>query len=73
MDLPLVGGGEHDWNFLLGVWGVLPKDTLIARDIRSIGTLIVAASIGIGWWALAATQTEANGDIEVQAHEDRNV
>ena len=73
MDLPLVGGGEHDWNFRLGVWGVLPKDTLIAHDIRSIGTLILAASIGIGWWALAATQTEANGDIEVQAHEDRNV
>lgn len=52
MDLPLVGGGEHDWNFLLGVWGALPKDTLIARDIRAIGTLIVAASVCIGWWAL---------------------
>jgi len=58
MDLPLAGGGEHDWNFLLGVWGVLPNDTLIARDIRAIGTLIVAASVCIGWWALAVSKTD---------------
>lgn len=64
MDLPLVGGGEHDWNFLLGVWGVLPKDTAIARDIRSIGTLIVAASVCIGWLALASTKAEVNSDVD---------
>ena len=64
MDLPLAGGGEHDWNFLLGVWGVLPRDTLIARDIRSIGTLIVAASVMIGLWALTSIKTEASRGID---------
>lgn len=53
MALPLVGGGEHDWNFLLSVWGVLPKDTAIAGSIRFIGTVIVVASVWIGWQALS--------------------
>jgi len=52
MELPLVGGGEHDWNYLLSEWGVLARDTRIAHDIRFIGVLIVVAAIWIGWRAL---------------------
>jgi len=60
MELPLAGGGEHDWNFLLSVWGVLPKDTRIAHDLRFVGAVIVAASVCMGWLALAASGTGAN-------------
>jgi hypothetical protein len=52
MELPLVGGGEHDWNFLLSEWGVLARDTQIAHDLRFIGAVIGAAAIWIGWRAL---------------------
>ncbi len=64
MELPLVGGGEHDWTFLLGVWGVLSSDTLIARNVRSVGTLIIAASVVIGWWALASIKAEPGEGVE---------
>jgi hypothetical protein len=52
MELPLVGGGEHDWNFLLSEWGVLARDAQIAHDLRFIGVVIGAAAIWIGWRAL---------------------
>lgn len=52
MELPLVGGGEHDWNYLLSEWGLLGRDTLLARDIRFFGVLLAAAAIWIGWQAL---------------------
>lgn len=64
MELPLVGGGEHDWNFLLSAWGVLPRDIVIARDLRFVGALIVAASIGIGWLALDAAGTDGDSEFD---------
>lgn len=36
-ELPLVGGGEHDWGTLLGQWGLLAQDTAIARCVRILG------------------------------------
>jgi hypothetical protein len=59
MELPLVGGGEHDWNYLLGEWGVLGRDTLIARDIRFLGTVLAIIAIWIGWQALRTPDAEA--------------
>jgi hypothetical protein len=59
MELPLVGGGEHDWNYLLSEWGVLGRDTLIARDIRFLGTVLAIAAIWIGWQALKTPDAEA--------------
>jgi hypothetical protein len=49
MELPLVGGGEHDWNYLLTVWDALPRDIQIAHDIRFLGALVMAAAVWIGW------------------------
>ena len=37
--LPLVGGGEHDWTDLLGRWGLLTRDTAIARGLSAAGWL----------------------------------
>jgi hypothetical protein len=42
--LPLVGGGEHDWAYLLGSTGYLAHDLGIARAIRATGVLLLAGS-----------------------------
>lgn len=43
-ELPLVGGGEHDWAFLLAHWGVLHRADAIARAVRLAG--VVAMGFG---------------------------
>lgn len=42
--LPLVGGGEHDWTNILGRWGVLAYDMKIAAVISAIGWLGMLAA-----------------------------
>lgn len=51
-ELPLVGGGEHDWAFLLATWDRLARDQIIARDVRLAGWILVAAAVWVGWRAL---------------------
>lgn len=51
MGLPLVGGGIHDWNHLLGKWNVLSYDNTIAGVIFVTGVLLMSGSI---LWALLA-------------------
>jgi hypothetical protein len=41
MDLPLVGGGEHDWNLLFGEWGVLTHAVQYAQFARGFGFLVM--------------------------------
>ena len=41
LQLPLVGGGDHDWNTILSRWGWLQYDTGIAAGLR------VAAWVGM--------------------------
>ena len=41
LQLPLAGGGDHDWNTILSRWGWLEFDTNIAAGLR------VAAWLGI--------------------------
>ncbi|HKJ92439.1 MAG TPA: hypothetical protein VJ957_04680 [Longimicrobiales bacterium] len=56
--LPLVGGGEHDWAYLLGRLGVTQYDQQIAGTVRFAGILIFLASILLGLhyagWRLTA-------------------
>jgi hypothetical protein len=47
--LPLVGGGEHDWAWLLGNWGVLERDHLIGGIVYLGGVLLYLIAIGTGW------------------------
>ena len=50
MQLPLVGGGDHDWNTILGRWGALQYDVQIAFVLRIVAWLGIAAVCGwIGW------------------------
>lgn len=52
-ELPLVGGGEHDWNYLLGRLGLLARDQAISRAIVFLGVLLVLASAA---WGLARVE-----------------
>lgn len=47
MQLPLVGGGDHDWNTIFSRWNLLPYDTRIAQIVRVIGWSGMAA--GCAW------------------------
>ena len=47
--LPLVGGGEHDWAYLLGRLGLLEYDQGIGRAVHAAGVLIFVVSV---WWGL---------------------
>ncbi|MDB6016108.1 MAG: hypothetical protein JWR19_597 [Pedosphaera sp.] len=36
-ELPLVGGGDHDWATIFGRWGLLAHDTQIAGVVKATG------------------------------------
>lgn len=59
--LPLVGGGEHDWNTLLGRWGLLEQDTRIAGVLVFLcwaGWLAVWALVFLRYRSAAAQRAE---------------
>jgi hypothetical protein len=41
MGLPLVGGGLHDWNTLLGRFHLLEYDTILAAIVKALGWTII--------------------------------
>jgi hypothetical protein len=58
--LPLVGGGEHDWAYLLGQLDLLPKDRAIARTVHLLGVALFGASVL--WGVSAASPAEPTPD-----------
>jgi hypothetical protein len=57
LELPLVGGGEHDWAMLLGNWGWLERDQTLGGAIYLLGFLIYLAAI-LGGWMLLRRDTQ---------------
>jgi hypothetical protein len=51
-ELPLVGGGEHDWAFLLTEWGLLARDLAIAQTVRVGALVLMVGSAALGWWII---------------------
>ena len=51
MSLPLVGGGIHDWNHLLGKWRLLRHDERIGNALFVIGAILMSAAL---LWAFFA-------------------
>ena len=50
--LPLVGGGQHDWQAIFTGWGTLNADTQIAGVVRALGWLgLLATWAWIAWRA----------------------
>src|SRR5687767_6217941 len=45
--LPLVGGGEHDWTYLLGEAGWLANELTIARVVHAAGVVIYVIALGL--------------------------
>lgn len=59
--LPLIGGGTHDWAYLLGPQGFdcIEKAGAIARSIEVLGLLMVIAGTGVCLWPLAGARLAA--------------
>ena len=64
-ELPLVGGGEHDWFYLLSDAGMLQSDLRISAIVRGTGVMIYLVALGIG--AIAAMQRKPAGDADAEA------
>lgn len=66
-ELPLVGGGEHDWAYLLGRFGWLPYDQTIGRWFWSAGVLLYLAAIIGGLFALIGPTAVSDEPAELAA------
>jgi len=49
MVLPLVGGGIHDWNWLLGRLDLVHHCRTLGAVVHGLGSLIVVASLVASW------------------------
>ena len=58
-ELPLVGGGEHDWAYLLGRFGLLAHDQGVGRAVHAIGTIVCIVAIAAGVRFATATNPRA--------------
>ena len=59
-ELPLVGGGEHDWTNILSRWGVLQHDTTMATTMKVVGWLGLFPTFAWTtylWWPQKRTYT----------------
>ncbi len=45
LQLPLVGGGDHDWNEIFTRWNALSNDTHIAQITKILGWLGMTAAV----------------------------
>jgi hypothetical protein len=57
-ELPLVGGGEHDWAILLANWDRLSQDAALANAVHLVGVVLYLAAIVGGWFWLRQTSGE---------------
>ena len=66
--LPLVGGGEHDWAYLLGRAGWLAHDRAIARAFHAGGVLLFLMALALGLLATLAARSDADPDAALDEH-----
>ena len=59
-ELPLVGGGEHDWAYLLGRLGWLKRDQVLGHDVWFVGVVLFVLSIGGGLAALSQSSAQSD-------------
>lgn len=70
LELPLAGGGEHDWNELLYHYGLLLKDTQIAAKVDALGYIGIAVTLGLAvavWLAQRGRQPAAQPSAQSSA------
>ena len=61
MDLPLLGGGIHDWNYLLEQTGSLARAQSIADAFYGAGIAIIFAGIIMGILSFSKRDDQTNG------------
>lgn len=59
-ELPLVGGGEHDWAYLLGRLGWLRHDQTIGHSVWLVGVIVYLLAIAGGLVALTGSSAESD-------------
>jgi hypothetical protein len=59
LNLPLVGGGDHDWNELFYRFGLLGEESVarVAGTTHVLGTVVMV--IGVVWWLYFVLPTSA--------------
>ena len=50
LDLPLVGGGDHDWNTIFARWNVLQFDDRIAAGVNGVGWVGIGLTLAWVFW-----------------------
>jgi hypothetical protein len=58
-ELPLVGGGEHDWAFLLGHFGLLAHDQGVGQIVHLLGMVMCLVAVASGLMFAMAPRTKA--------------
>ena len=59
LELPLLGGGDHDWNTIFTRWNVLQYGFDIARVVKITGWIGMALAVlwaGWCWWQCARSE-----------------
>jgi hypothetical protein len=67
MELPLIGGGDHDWNTILSRWGLLRHDLQIAAAIKFVAWVGIATSVL--WLSWRAWQDRNTGRLQAPQSE----
>ena len=67
LQLPLVGGGDHDWNTILANWDILMYDTRIANVLRVIGCIgLLAPMLLVVAHAFLSSVRQRSGELSLQ-------
>jgi hypothetical protein len=66
-DLDLVGGGEHDWAYILAHMGWLKQDQVIGQRVWAVGVILYLVAICGGLFALTAAPAKPDESAEVVA------
>ena len=61
--LPLVGGGDHDWNELFFRWGVLDAASVGSISGAARGVGIVVMLVGLAWTAWLVVPARERGRV----------
>jgi hypothetical protein len=64
-ELPLVGGGEHDWAYMLGRLGLMQRDQAIGHDFWLIGVVLYLVAIGAGLVTLTGAPAKTDEPAEL--------
>jgi hypothetical protein len=66
-ELPLVGGGEHDWFLLLDQFGMLESELAIGRAVTAAGAVCFGTPVILGWRLLGAKEQRSPAELASSA------